>query len=158
MINNVLAALAIAGIVTVACATDPNYGAYERATQELFEQWRAAINNWEAAANNPDRRTFLDQDARSAALRMESALSSWDGIDVPEPVKHAHQLVREAMNHERQAFDVMRKYYSLTDASSDEFQLLRREGVQLMPQKDDALKAAIAEYPGGWDSVTRLVD
>lgn len=130
---------------TTQAGATPALAHYDVDVVHSFEKWWAAIREWEAVANDPDKLAHLDQDARAAALRMQEVIVSWDAIEVPEEVRDAHRHVRLAMTYEKRAFEILRKYYSL--GPEGEFRRLRAESVELWRQKDEALQAAFDAYP-----------
>ena len=155
-----LAALFLLAISLAACGGPSDLARYEQAIQPVFDEWTTAINTWDAAANDPNRLSKLDLEARAARLRMEAVITSWCAIDVPPETQEYHRLMGLAMSYEQQAFDNMEQYYRLgifeQPKSSTEFEDLRIKTIEFWNKKDEALSAAIEADPTQSGMVIRI--
>ena len=93
---------------------------YEDQVVPLFEEWKAVVDDWEEAASNESRLSYLDIDAEDCCNRMQTILSDWNAISPPDEAKEYHMWVGVAMDYEKEAFALMAEYYRLGEYSSSE--------------------------------------
>ena len=116
---------------------------YAKDTQVVLEEWKSVINDWEKAADDPERLPYLDIDADIASQRMDDILVSWDSIVPPDELREYHLWMRHAMDYERESFRIMAEYYRLGEGSDPaEVKRLRNLATELMIMKDKALLKA----------------
>jgi len=123
---------------------DDEVGGYFDAVESLGKEWKKVINNWEEAANNPDKLPDLSQVADICSSTIVDLLKAWDDITPPEVYKDYHLWMYRAMNYEQEAFSVLVDYYQLGEyADKDDFSRLRNLARELWVLKDKALFMAI---------------
>ena len=112
--------------------------------------WADVVADWEEAANESKGALSRHDDAHQSYSRMADIISEWNNIDPPPKFAYFHNSMREAMQYDKQAFEVMAEYYLLNttfEPDEEELNLLHEQAIELWRLKDEALNEALQAYP-----------